>query len=161
MPKPDGLDVTRAPAGPGVLDPLRVVVVTTFDQDNYVHTALSNGACGFLLKDAGSALLIEAARGAALLSPAVTLRLLEQLQDRRPPSAHGAGAGSHPLTDRELDVARLVAVGRTNQEIRAELVLSLSTVKAHLTNIQTEPGVRNRVEIAAWAWENGAVRPPR
>ncbi|WP_033320541.1 response regulator [Streptomyces yerevanensis] len=165
MPKLDGLDVTRALAGPGVLDPLRVVVVTTFDQDDYVHTALSNGACGFLLKDAGSALLIEAvraaARGDALVSPAVTLRLLEQLQDRQPPSAHGGGAGAHPLTDRELDVARLVAVGRTNQEIRAELVLSLSTVKTHLTNIQTKLGVRNRVEIAAWAWENGAVRPPR
>jgi DNA-binding CsgD family transcriptional regulator len=65
------------------------------------------------------------------------------------------------LTDRELEVARLVAVGRTNQEIRAELFLSLSTVKTHLTNIQSKLGVRNRVEIAAWAWENGAVRPPR
>ncbi|WP_409470786.1 helix-turn-helix transcriptional regulator [Streptomyces sp. HC307] len=101
-----------------------------------------------------------AARGDALVSPAVTLRLLRQLEDRRMPSEDD-GARSHPLTDRELDVARLVAVGRTNEEIRTELCLSLSTVKTHLTNIHSKLGVRNRVEVAAWAWENGTVRPPR
>ncbi|MDX2602805.1 response regulator transcription factor [Streptomyces caniscabiei] len=157
MPKLDGLDVTRALAGPGVHNPMRVVVITTFDQDDYVHTALRNGACGFLLKDAPPSLLIEAvraaARGDALVSPAVTVRLLRELSAARP----APDAGS-PLTDRELDVARLVAVGRTNQEICEQLVVSLSTVKTHLANIQQKIDARNRVEIAAWAWESGTVR---
>ncbi|MFF5372974.1 response regulator [Streptomyces sp. NPDC013187] len=157
MPKLDGLDVTRALAGPGVHNPMRVVVITTFDQDDYVHTALRNGACGFLLKDAPPSLLIEAvraaARGDALVSPAVTVRLLKQLSAARPePEA------ACPLTERELDVARLVAVGRTNQEICKQLVVSLSTVKTHLTSIQQKIDARNRVEIAAWAWETGMVR---
>jgi DNA-binding NarL/FixJ family response regulator len=157
MPKLDGLDVTRALAGPGVHTPMRVVVITTFDQDDYVHTALRNGACGFLLKDAPPSLLIEAvraaARGDALVSPAVTVRLLKELSATRPEPAAAC-----PLTERELDVARLVAVGRTNQEICDQLVLSLSTVKTHLANIQQKIDARNRVEIAAWAWERGMVR---
>jgi DNA-binding NarL/FixJ family response regulator len=157
MPKLDGLDVTRALAGPGVHTPMRVVVITTFDQDDYVHTALRNGACGFLLKDAPPSLLIEAvraaARGDALVSPAVTVRLLKELSSTRPePDA------ACPLTERELDVARLVAVGRTNQEICDQLVVSLSTVKTHLAKIQQKIDARNRVEIAAWAWERGMVR---
>jgi DNA-binding NarL/FixJ family response regulator len=157
MPSLDGLEATRLLAGPGVLDPLRVVVVTTFDQDDYVHTALRHGACGFLLKDAGPAMLVEAvqaaARGDALVSPAITVRLLKHISEQRSFSEEDS-----PLTDRELDVARLVAVGRTNQEICAQLHLSLSTVKTHLSNIQTKLGVRNRVEIAAWSWDIGAVR---
>ncbi|WP_128430764.1 response regulator [Streptomyces cyaneus] len=157
MPKLDGLEVTRALAGPGVSDPLRVVVVTTFDQDDYVHTALRNGACGFLLKDAATNLLIEAvrsaARGDALVSPAVTVRLLKHLAGQQP-----APAAPSPLSERERDVTRLVAVGRTNQEICDELYLSLGTVKTHLANIKDKLGVRNRVEIAAWAWDTGTVR---
>ncbi|MFD5914387.1 response regulator [Streptomyces massasporeus] len=157
MPRLDGLEVTRALAGPGVTDPIRVVVVTTFDQDDYAYTALRNGACGFLLKDAGSTLLIEAvrsaARGDALISPAVTVRLLKHLAGQQPQTAL-----PHPLSERELDVARLVAVGRTNQEVCDELYVSLGTVKTHLANIKDKLGVRNRVEIAAWAWENGLVR---
>ncbi|AMW14338.1 DNA-binding response regulator [Streptomyces qaidamensis] len=156
MPKLDGLDVTRALAGPGIHTPMRVVVITTFDQDDYVHTALRNGACGFLLKDAPPSLLVEAvraaARGDALVSPAVTVRLLKELSATRPEPA------ACPLTERELDVARLVAVGRTNQEICDQLVVSLSTVKTHLANIQQKIDARNRVEIAAWAWERGMVR---
>ncbi|MFF2807319.1 response regulator [Streptomyces sp. NPDC058000] len=164
MPKLDGLDVTRILAGPDATDPLRVVVVTTFDQDDYVYGALQGGACGFLLKDAGPGLLVEAvraaARGDALVSPSVTVRLLEQLGSH-PGAAPGADAGGRPagpLTDREMEVARLVARGRTNQEICQELYVSLGTVKTHLGSIQTKLGVRNRVEIAAWAWETGAVR---
>ncbi|MEU1553762.1 response regulator transcription factor [Streptomyces scabiei] len=157
MPRLDGLDVTRALAGPGVRTPLRVVVITTFDQDDYVHTALRNGACGFLLKDAPPSLLIEAvraaARGDALVSPAVTVRLLKHLSPARPDPDVGS-----VLTERERDVARLVAVGRTNQEICDRLVVSLSTVKTHLANIQQKLDARNRVEIAAWAWEQGMVR---
>ncbi|MFJ3509320.1 response regulator [Streptomyces luteogriseus] len=157
MPKLDGLDVTRALAGPGVHSPMRVVVITTFDQDDYVHTALRNGACGFLLKDAPPTLLTEAvraaARGDALVSPAITVRLLKELSTTRPEPDVAC-----PLTERELDVARLVAVGRTNQEICEQLVISLSTVKTHLANIQQKIDARNRVEIAAWAWETGTVR---
>jgi DNA-binding NarL/FixJ family response regulator len=157
MPKLDGLEVTRALAGPGVEHPLRVVIVTTFDLDEYVYGALRSGATGFLLKDSGPTLLIEAVRAAAagdaLVSPSVTVRLLQHLSRPRramPPA-------SDPLTDRELDVVRLVARGRTNQEVAGELFVSLSTVKTHLGSIQAKLGVRNRVEIAAWAWESGVV----
>lgn len=160
MPKLDGLEVTRLLAGPTAAEPLRVVVVTTFDQDDYVYGALRGGACGFLLKDAGPGLLVEAARAAArgdaLISPAVTVRLLKQIGRQQDADERQPDAG--PLTERELDVARLVAVGRTNQEICRELFVSLSTVKTHLASIQARLGLRNRVEIAAWAWRKGLVQ---
>jgi DNA-binding NarL/FixJ family response regulator len=154
MPGLDGIEVTRALAGPGVADPLRVVIVTTFDTDEYVYGALRAGAAGFLLKDAGPALLIEAVRAAgagdALISPSITVRLLQRLA---PPPRPAAGAGNQ-LSDRELQIARSVARGRTNAEIAAELFISLSTVKTHITRIQDKLGIRNRVELAAWSWEN-------
>jgi len=157
MPRLDGLEATRLLAGPGVPDPLRVVIVTTFDLDEYVYGALRAGACGFLLKDSGPTLLIEAVRAASvgdsLVSPSVTVRLLKHLA--RP--APQARPPREPLTERELDVVRLVARGRTNQEVAAELFVSLSTVKTHLGSIQAKLGARNRVEIAAWAWESGVV----
>ncbi|MFF4731726.1 response regulator [Streptomyces mirabilis] len=167
MPKLDGLAATRLLAGPEVSDPLRVVVVTTFDLDEYVYGALRGGACGFLLKDSGPTLLAEAVRAAAagdsLVSPSVTVRLLRHL------TATAAGAPApapptaaplrEPLTDREADVVRLVALGRTNAEIAAELYVSLSTVKTHLSSVQLKLAARNRVEIAAWAWQHGQVRP--
>ncbi len=156
MPGLDGIEVTRALAGPGVPDTLRVVIVTTFDTDEYVYGALQAGAAGFLLKDAGPALLIEAVRAAstgdALISPSVTVRLLQQLAAPGGRLADPAAAGR--LSQRETDIARSVARGRTNQEIAAELFISLSTVKTHITRIQAKLGVRNRVEIAAWSWEN-------
>jgi DNA-binding NarL/FixJ family response regulator len=155
MPGLDGIEVTRALAGPGVTDPLRVVIVTTFDTDEYVYGALRAGAVGFLLKDAGPALLIEAVRAAgagdALISPSVTVRLLQQLGPLRGPSSARA---RNQLSERELDIARGIARGRTNAEIAAALFISLSTVKTHITRIQDKLAVRNRVEIAAWAWEN-------
>ncbi|MFD7547704.1 response regulator [Streptomyces sp. NPDC059816] len=161
MPKLDGIEVTRALAGPGVPDPLRVIVVTTFDLDEYVYGALRGGAVGFVLKDAGPTLLVEAVRaahrGEALVSPSVTLRLLKHL--------NGVGklprpdrAPSPPLSGREIEVVRAVVRGRTNREIAAELFISLSTVKSHVSGIQTKLGVRNRVEVAAWAWENGIAQ---
>ncbi|MEU6414790.1 response regulator transcription factor [Microbispora sp. NPDC046933] len=154
MPRLDGIEVTRALAGPGVPGPLRVVVVTTFDLDEYVYGALRAGATGFVLKDCGPALLVEAVRAAhqgdALVSPSVTLRLLRHLTARLPDS----GRVDHPLSNRELEVVRAVARGRTNQEIAAELFISLSTVKSHVAGIQAKLGLRNRVEVAAWAWEN-------
>ncbi|WP_308250236.1 response regulator transcription factor [Sphaerisporangium fuscum] len=159
MPKLDGLEVTKILAGPGVPDPMRVVIVTTFDLDEYVYGALRAGACGFLLKDSGPTLLIEAVRAAAngdaLVSPSVTVRLLEHLAK---PAVSHARPPREPLTERELDVVRLVARGRTNQEVAAELFVSLSTVKTHLGSIQMKLGARNRVEIAAWAWESGIIR---
>jgi DNA-binding NarL/FixJ family response regulator len=156
MPRLDGLEVTRALAGPGVADPLRVVIVTTFDLDDYVYGALRAGAVGFVLKDAGPVLLTEAVRAAsagdALISPSITLRLLSRLAPPAPPAPPAS-----PLSDRETEVIRSIARGRTNQEIAAELFISLSTVKSHLASVQLKLGVRNRVEIAAWAWESGLV----
>ncbi|MDP9793605.1 DNA-binding NarL/FixJ family response regulator [Catenuloplanes nepalensis] len=158
MPKMDGLEALRRLAGPGVADPVNVVVVTTFDLDEYVHAALRNGACGFLLKDSGPALLVEAVRAAAtgdaLISPSITVRLLEHLT---PPAPARQDLGE--LSPRELDVVRLTAQGRTNAEIAAELFISIGTVKTHLSSVQAKLGARNRVEIAAWAWERRLVAP--
>ncbi|MFF8716929.1 response regulator [Streptomyces sp. NPDC015184] len=155
MPGLDGIDVTRALAGPGITDPLRVVIVTTFDLDEYVHGALHAGAVGFVLKGAAPALLTEAVRAAhagdALISPSITLRLLRDLAPARTASA---ARPSRPLSAREMDVIRAIARGRTNQEIATALFITLSTVKSHLATIQDKLGVRNRVEVAAWAWQS-------
>jgi DNA-binding NarL/FixJ family response regulator len=159
MPELDGLEATRLLAGPDVADPIPVVVVTTFDLDDYVHRALRNGASGFLLKDAGPALLIEAvraaARGDALVSPSVTVRLLQHFAAAAP--ARPRPQPIEPLTEREEEVLRAVAHGRTNAELAAELFISLSTV-THLASLQTKLGARNRVELAAWAWETGRMQ---
>ncbi|WP_328890726.1 response regulator transcription factor [Streptomyces sp. NBC_00316] len=155
MPRMDGLEVLERLAASGERESPRVVVVTTFDQDDYVHTALHHGACGFLLKDAGPGLLIEAVRAAAagdcLISPSLTVRLLS----RHARQAVAARAPARALTERETEVARLVAAGATNPEIGEQLFLSLSTVKTHLGSIQDKLSARNRVEIAAWVWESG------
>lgn len=162
MPLLDGIEVTAALAGPEVPDPLRVVIVTTFDLDEYVYGALHAGAVGFLLKDAGPALLLEAVRAAhdgnALVSPSITVRLLQQLAAAHRPSRVQLQT---PLSERELQIAGSIAKGRTNLEIAAEHFISLSTVKTHITRIQTKLAVRNRVEIAAWSWEHrdGTSRP--
>lgn len=157
MPKIDGLQATRLLAGPGVPEPLRVMVVTTFDLDENVHAALRAGACGFLLKDAGPRLLIEAvhaaANGESLVSPSVTARLLAHFAKGAPRSR----PLPEPLTARELDVVRAVARGRTNAEIAGDLVISLSTVKTHLSAAQRKVNARNRTEVAVWAWESGTV----
>ena len=156
MPRMDGLEALRLLAGPGVADTIKVVVVTTFDLDENVHQALRNGAAGFLLKDSGPALLIEAVRAAvsgdALISPSITVRLLQHLS----PPAHG-DVGDSGLSPRELDVVKLTARGRTNAEIAQELFISVGTVKTHLSSIHTKLDTRNRVEIAAWAWERKLV----
>lgn len=163
MPGLDGIALTRLLAGPGLTDPMRVVVVTTFDLDEYVYGALAAGATGFLLKDSGPALLVEAVRAAvagdALVSPAVTVRLLAHLTPAGAPPGGGPGGGDPGLTDREVDVVRAVARGRTNTEIAADLYISLSTVKTHLNHVHAKLGARNRVEVAAWAWRRGLVRP--
>ncbi len=161
MPRLDGLEATRLLAGPGVAEPLNVLIATTFDLDEYVYRALRNGACGFLLKDMSPALLVEAVRaaasGATLISPTVTVRLLSHLAPQRTDETIPETAPLEPLTERELDVVRLVAQGKTNDEVAAELYVTLATVKTHLANVQRKLAVRNRVEIAAWAWRTGVV----
>ncbi|WP_166823182.1 response regulator transcription factor [Brevibacterium limosum] len=152
MPRLDGLA-----ALPRLTSYSKVIMVTTFDDDDYVDAALDGGASGFLLKDSGADLLIAgvkaAADGDALISPSLTLNLLQ----RRTSTAQGNSFRVDRLSQRENDIARLVAVGRTNQEICAELFISLGTVKTHLGNIQTRLEARNRVEIAARMWESGAM----
>ena len=157
MPGLDGIEVTGLLAGRDVPDPMAVVVITTFDLDEYVHGALRAGARGFLLKDAGPELLVQAvhaaAVGDALIAPSITRRLLSALAARHPP-----GRGALPvvaLTDREEQVALLVARGLTNAEIAATLFIGVTTVKTHVASLLTKLGARNRVEVAMWAYETG------
>jgi DNA-binding NarL/FixJ family response regulator len=163
MPRLDGLEVTRMLAGRDVEEPIPVVVVTTFDHDEYVNTAIRNGASGFLLKDAGPALLVEAVRAAAagdaLVSPSITVRFLQHFSERSPAEPSPLEP-TVPLTEREEDVVRSLARGLTNAEIGEQLYISLSTVKSHVANIQGKLGVRNRVEIAGWAWQTGRMTSP-
>ncbi|MCK2215848.1 response regulator transcription factor [Actinomadura sp. ATCC 31491] len=160
MPALDGIEATRLLAGPEVADPIAVVVITTFDLDEYVYAALRAGARGFLLKDAGPALLSQAVRAAAagdaLIAPSITARLLGAFAGAAP-----SGPLAQPieaLTDREEQILATVARGRTNSEIAAELHISLSTVKSHVASLMTKLGVRNRVEIAMWAYETNRIR---
>lgn len=156
MPRLDGIEATRQLAGPTVADPLAIVVITTFHFDEYVHSALKAGARGFLLKTAGPALLSQAvhaaAAGDALIDPAVTVGLLAAFAGGRT-----ATAPNEPLTAREEHVLVAVARGRTNTEIASELFISLGTVKAHIASIMLKLGLRNRVELAMWAFETGRV----
>ncbi|MFJ6002397.1 response regulator [Arthrobacter sp. NPDC092385] len=156
MPLMDGIEATRQLAGPEVADPLPIVVITTFDLDEYVHGALKAGARGFLLKDAGPVLLTQAihaaADGDALIAPSVTVRLLAAFAgSQKKPSAQPI----EPLTSREEQVLLTVAQGRTNGEIAADLHVSPSTVKTHLASLMRKLGARNRVELAMWAHETG------
>jgi len=156
MPRLNGIELTRALAGPDVVHPIRVVVVTTFDLDDYVRDALREGASGFLLKRSGPTLMVEAIRAAmagdTLISPQVTARLLAHLVR---PGASPARAPHASLTAREIDVVRLVAAGRSNAEIADDLRLSVGTVKGHVASVHRKLGVRNRVGIAIWAHEAG------
>jgi DNA-binding NarL/FixJ family response regulator len=157
MPELDGIEVTRRLAGADVADPLAVVVITTFDLDEYVHGALKAGARGFLLKDAGPDLLAQAVRSAAsgdaLIAPSVTARLLSTFSELGASAREPAAQPIEPLTEREEEVLVTVARGRTNAEIADELSISLSTVKTHLASLMNKLGARNRVELAMWAYE--------
>lgn len=159
MPGMNGLEATRALAGPGVEDPMAVVVITTFDLDEYVYGALKAGARGFLLKDAGPDLLRQAvhaaANGEALIAPNVTVRLLTAFAETG--TARPVPQPVDALTTREEEVLITVARGLTNAEIAIELHISLSTVKTHLTSLMGKLGARNRVEIAMWAYETKRI----
>jgi DNA-binding NarL/FixJ family response regulator len=159
MPGVDGIEATEALAGPGVADPLAVVVVTTFDLDEYVYAALRAGARGFLLKDAGPEMLTQAvhaaAHGDALIAPSITARLLGTFAGATPSSPPAQPI--EPLTEREEEVLAAVARGRTNREIANELYIALSTTKTHIASLMAKLGARNRVEIAMWAYETGRV----
>ena len=160
MPEIDGIEATRQLAGADVDDPLAIVVITTFDLDEYVHGALKAGARGFLLKDAGPDLLIQAihaaANGDALIAPSVTARLLAAFSETRMGTPKRQPI--QPLTGREEEVLITVACGRTNTEIAGELHISLSTVKTHLASLMAKLGARNRVEIAMWAYETDRIK---
>ena len=156
MPELDGIAATRELAGPAVADPLRIVIITTFDTDEYLQDALKAGATGFLLKNAGPELLIEAVRAAAdgesLISPTMTTRLLAQFSST---DRSGAAEPAEPLTEREFEVLDSVASGLTNAEIAETLHISLSTVKTHIASAMTKVGARNRVELVIWAYDSG------
>lgn len=159
MPVLDGIEATRLLAGAGVAEPVKVLVVTTFNLDAYVYEALRAGASGFMLKDAPPAQLLAGIRtvasGAALLAPEVTRQLVGRYADRiRPP---GATADDVPLTPRELEVLRLVASGLSNAEIAATLVLSQETVKTYVSRILTKLDLRNRVQAVVYAYRRGLV----
>jgi DNA-binding NarL/FixJ family response regulator len=162
MPKLDGLSATRQllDVPPGTHRP-RVLMLTTFDLDEYVFEALRAGASGFLLKDAPSAELVHAIRvvagGEALLAPSVTRRLIEDYATRRPTRARPAVLNT--LTPRETDVLRLVARGQSNQEIAGTLVLAEQTVKTHVSRILTKLDLRDRAQAVVFAYESGLVTP--
>jgi DNA-binding NarL/FixJ family response regulator len=159
MPRLDGIEATRRLVGAG--NPARVIMLTTFDLDEPVFAALRAGASGFLLKDTRPADLAEAvrvvARGEALLAPTVTRRLLDRFADQLPGAQKPARLDA--LTDREVEVLKLVARAMSNAEIAQRLVLSQATVKTHLSAILTKLDLRDRVQAAVLAYEVGLVRP--
>ncbi|PTA47696.1 response regulator transcription factor [Micromonospora sp. RP3T] len=159
MPEVDGIEATRQLAGADVVDPLPVVVITTFDLDEYVYGALKAGARGFLLKDAGAEMLAQAvhaaARGDALIAPNITARLLSSFANSRPRPVPPEPVEA--LTAREEQVLLAAARGRTNSEIGDELAISLSTVKTHIAALMRKLNARNRVEIVMWAYETRRV----
>jgi DNA-binding NarL/FixJ family response regulator len=160
MPDMDGIEATRRLAGPDAVEPLAIVVITTFDLDEYVHGALKAGARGFLLKDSGPDLLVQAvqaaAKGDALIAPNITARLLAAFSDAR--AGRAPVQPVEPLTEREEEVLVTVAQGRTNAEIAKELHISLSTVKTHLASLMAKLNARNRVELVMWAYETDRIR---
>ncbi|MFB6551187.1 MULTISPECIES: response regulator [unclassified Streptomyces] len=159
MPVLDGIEATRLLAGAGVRHPVKVLVVTTFNLDEYVYEALRAGASGFLLKDAPPDRLLHGIRtvamGAALLDPEVTRRLVGRYAARIRP-AEGA-ARDIPLTPRELEVLRLIADGLSNSEIAAALVISHETVKTFVSRILTKLDLRDRVQAVVYAYRHGLV----
>ena len=159
MPDMDGLEATAMITA--LPQPPRVIILTTFEHDDYVFTALRNGASGFLLKNAPPDQLIDAVRvvsgGESLLAPSVTRRIIEEFARR--PIARNPPTLADPLTERELEVLRLVARGASNAEIAEELFVGEATIKTHVSNVLLKLGVRDRVQAVVWAYESGLVLP--
>ncbi|WP_423463696.1 response regulator [Promicromonospora sp. MS192] len=159
MPVLDGIEATRLLAGSGVARPVKVLVVTTFNLDEYVYEALRAGASGFLLKDAPAAQLLQGIRtvasGAALLAPEVTRQLVGRYAARIRPARDEPGDTG--LTPRELEVLRLIADGLSNGEIATRLVISQETVKTYVSRILTKLGLRDRVQAVVHAYRTGLV----
>jgi len=159
MPVLDGIEATRLLAGADVAEPVKVLVVTTFNLDEYVYEALRAGASGFLLKDAPPAQLLHGIRtvasGAALLAPEVTRQLVGRYAARIRPA--GGTPTDSPLTPRELEVLRLIATGLSNSEIAATLVISHETVKTYVSRILTKLDLRDRVQAVVHAYRTGLV----
>lgn len=157
MPGTDGLEATAEITA--MDDGPRVIILTTFERDDYVFTALRNGASGFLLKNAPPETLVEAIRtvasGDALLAPSVTRRLVEEFARR--PSTPLVSDAADRLTEREREVLVLLARGLTNAEIAEELFVGEATVKTHVSNVLTKLGLRDRVQAVVFAYENGVV----
>ena len=160
MPNLDGLEATRRIAASGA--PARIIVLTTYDVDEYVFAALRAGASGFLLKDVRPADLVEAIRvvasGDALLAPSVTHRLLDRFADTLP-DRETAPPDLTELTEREREVLRFVALALSNAEIAARLVVSEATVKTHVSSVLRKLGLRDRVQAVVLAYDVGLVRP--
>jgi DNA-binding NarL/FixJ family response regulator len=160
MPGGDGIEATRRITGDLELES-RVVILTTFENDEYVFEALQAGASGFLLKDAPPQELVQAvrvvARGEALLAPSVTRRIIEQFA--RTPSNPEAGARLPALTHRELEVLKLLAGGKSNAELAAELFVTEGTIKTHVSSLLGKLGLRDRVQAVVLAYESGLVTP--
>jgi DNA-binding NarL/FixJ family response regulator len=161
MPRMDGIEATeRITTAAGNVS--RVLILTTFGEDEYVYRALRAGAAGFLLKDAERADLVDAVRAVAagdrLLSPGITRRLIEEFVRRRPPS-RGTPPELTELTERELDIMRLVARGLSNTEIANHLVVSTGTVKTHVAHILQKLALRDRTQIVVLAYESGLTEP--
>ncbi|MET7649100.1 response regulator transcription factor [Streptomyces sp. NPDC005426] len=159
MPVLDGIEATRLLAGAGVAHPVKVLVVTTFNLDEYVYEALRAGASGFLLKDAPPAHLLHGIRtveaGAALVDPEVTRRLVGRYAARIRPAEDAAR--DNPLTPRELEVLRLIADGLSNREIAGTLLISQETVKTFVSRILAKLGLRDRVQAVVYAYRQGLV----
>lgn len=162
MPNMNGIEATRRLVDKDDVDPIRVLILTTFDLDEYVYDALRAGASGFLLKDAPPEDLVQAvrvvARGEGLIAPSITKRLIEEIA-QRPPQHTASPEALRSLTQRELEVLQLVARGLSNQEIAKELFVSETTVKTHVGRVLMKLGVRDRVQAVVLAYESGIVRP--
>ncbi|PFG37198.1 LuxR family two component transcriptional regulator [Flavimobilis soli] len=164
MPGRDGISATRALCGPDVEDPVPVLVLTTFDLDDYVFGALEAGASGFLLKDAEPHEMVAAVRsiaaGHGTLDQSLTRRVLREFAERRRTQPVSAQRGSELLTARETDILLLLAQGMSNEEIARELVVEVSTVKSHLARMLPKIGVRSRLQAVVWAYQNRVVTVP-
>jgi DNA-binding NarL/FixJ family response regulator len=161
MPVMDGIQATRNLAGPGVEEPIKVLILTTFGLDEYVVESLRAGASGFLLKDAPPEDLVEAIRivaaGDALLAPSVTRRLLDRVASRLPRANEDTIPALSELTERELEVLKLLARGLSNAEIAAKLVVSETTVKTHVSRVLAKLDLRDRVQAVILCYETGLV----